>query len=70
LNDHANRERTLALISYQDNLEDILNHIEKEGFTIAKTKTLQFDLEQAKEFYASHATQNYYDKMVKWLSSG
>jgi hypothetical protein len=63
-------ERTLALISYNDHLYDIINHIKKEGFTVIDTKTIQFSLEQAKEFYSDHQTQNYYDKMVKWLSSG
>lgn len=44
--------------------------MEKEGFTIIKTKTIQLSSEQAQEFYADHISQNYYDKMTRWLSSG
>lgn len=67
--------RTLGLLPSNDSLEDVINLIKKEGFTIANTKTIQFTLEQAKEFYADSRSKkcydnNYYDKMENWLSSG
>lgn len=64
------QERTLALLSCTDNLDDIIEHIKKEGFTVIQTKVIQYSEEQAQAFYADHVTQNYYDKMVRWLSSG
>lgn len=64
------QERTLALITYTEDLNAIINHIEKDGFTVINTKTIQLSLDQAQEFYMDHLAQNYYDKMVRWLSSG
>ncbi|KAI8095506.1 nucleoside diphosphate kinase, partial [Thamnidium elegans] len=64
------QERTLALLSCTDNINDIIDYIKKEGFTVIQTKIIQYSLEQAQAFYIDHVTQNYYDKMVRWLSSG
>lgn len=70
-----NKERTLGLLPCTDSLEDIINLIKREGFTIINTKTTQFTLEQAQEFYADSRARkcydnNYFDKMENWLSSG
>ncbi|KAI9260110.1 hypothetical protein EDC94DRAFT_149217 [Helicostylum pulchrum] len=64
------QERTLALLSCTDNLDEIIDYIKKEGFTVIQTKIIQYSKEQAEEFYTDHATHNYYDKMVRWLSNG
>lgn len=64
------KERTLALISRNDNLDNVIEYIKKGGFTVIDTKIIQLSLNQAKSFYIYHQSQNYYDKMVRWLSSG
>ncbi|KAI7896259.1 nucleoside diphosphate kinase, partial [Mucor mucedo] len=64
------QERTLALITSTEDLPAIRSHIENQGFTIIKSKTIQLSSEQAQAFYEDHLTQSYYDKMVRWLGSG
>lgn len=64
------QERTLALITSTEDLAAIRSYIENQGFTIIKSKTIQLSSEQAQKFYEDHRTQTYYDKMVRWLSSG
>lgn len=70
-----NKERTLGLLPCTDSLKDIINLIKTEGFTIVDTKTTQFTLKQAQEFYADSRARkcydnNYFDKMENWLGSG
>lgn len=64
------QERTLALIPCTDNLTEIIDYIKTNNFNIIQSKTIQFSLEQAQSFYQDHITQNYYEKMVRWLSNG
>jgi len=66
-------QRTLALIrpdalrKYRD---DILDKIRSSGFEIANAKEVSLTAEQAAEFYKEHAEQDYFDKLVKHMSSG
>ncbi|KAI7903792.1 uncharacterized protein BX663DRAFT_505250 [Cokeromyces recurvatus] len=62
-------ERTLAIVTYSDKLDDIIQHIELNGFRIIETKTCHLTVKEAKEFYTEHQKQTYYDKLVNWLSS-
>ncbi|GAN07064.1 nucleoside diphosphate kinase homolog 5-like [Mucor ambiguus] len=63
------QERTLAILTDTSDLDDIIQHITSNGFTIVATKKLELTSEEAEELYQDHVKQNYYEKGVRWLSS-
>ncbi|KAG1125924.1 hypothetical protein G6F42_008266 [Rhizopus arrhizus] len=63
------QERTLAILTATSDLDDIIQHIKSNGFTVIATKMLELTAEEAEEFYQDHVKQNYYEKGVRWLSS-
>jgi nucleoside diphosphate kinase len=69
ISENKERERTLAILSCTDKLGEIIEYIKKHDYTIITSKRLQLTEYQAKEFYANHKKQTYYDKQVDWLKS-
>ncbi|KAL9540058.1 hypothetical protein MBANPS3_009899 [Mucor bainieri] len=63
------QERTLAILTATSDLDDIIQHITSNGFTIVAAKDIELTAEEAEEFYQDHVKQNYYEKSVRWLSS-
>jgi nucleoside-diphosphate kinase len=49
---------------------DILQRIEKEGFTIRGLKLLNLSMEDAKQFYKVHSARPFYNDLCKFMSSG
>jgi nucleoside-diphosphate kinase len=49
---------------------DILQRIEKEGFTIRGLKLLNLSIEDAKQFYKVHSARPFYNDLCKFMSSG
>lgn len=64
----SHKERTLAILTHTSDLDDVIQHIKSNGFTIVARKDLEFTAEEAEEFYQDHTKQNYYEKGVRWLS--
>jgi len=49
---------------------EILKRVEKSGFEIMDLKMLKLSLLQAKRFYQVHRGKPFFDKLVKYVSSG
>jgi len=49
---------------------EILKRVEKSGFEIMDLKMLKLSLPQAKRFYRVHRGKPFFDKLVKYVSSG
>jgi nucleoside-diphosphate kinase len=49
---------------------EILKRVEKSGFEIMDLKMLKLSLPQAKRFYQAHRGKPFFDKLVKYVSSG
>lgn len=49
---------------------EILGRVEKAGFEIVELKMLELSLNQAKRFYRVHGGKTFFDKLVKYVSSG
>jgi nucleoside-diphosphate kinase len=49
---------------------EILRRVEKSGFEIMDLKMLKLSLSQAKRFYQVHRGKPFFDKLVKYVSSG
>jgi nucleoside-diphosphate kinase len=49
---------------------EILKRVEKSGFEIMDLKMLKLSLPQAKRFYQVHRGKPFFDKLVKYVSSG
>jgi len=49
---------------------EILGRVEKAGFEILELKMVKLTLQQAKRFYRVHKGKAFFDKLVKYVSSG
>jgi nucleoside-diphosphate kinase len=49
---------------------EILKRVEKSGFEIMGLKMVKLSLPQAKRFYQVHRGKAFFDKLVKYVSSG
>jgi len=49
---------------------EILKRVEKAGFEILELKMVRLPLPQAKRFYQVHRGKPFFDKLVKYVSSG
>jgi nucleoside-diphosphate kinase len=54
----------------RDLIGEILKRVEKAGFKIVDLKMAKFSLHQAKKFYKVHKGKSFYEKLVKYVSSG
>ena len=67
-------ERTLIIIK-PDGLQrrlvgEIIGRFEKKGLKIAAAKLMQIPAELAKQHYAVHKEKDFFDRVVKYISSG
>ena len=63
--------RTLALIrpsAFAQHYDDIVKRIKESGFTIAMTKTVEFDRQQAEDFYSEHKEKPFFEDLVKEMT--
>lgn len=66
--ENKEHERTLAILTCSDQLENIVEYIRDHGFTIVISKQCQLTPSQAEEFYENHRrNQSYFEKQVNWL---
>ena len=67
-------ETTLALIkpdAVQRNIVgQIITMIENDGFIIKKMKLMKMSDELAKKFYAVHEEKEFFNKLIKYMTSG
>lgn len=49
---------------------EILRRVEMAGFEIVELKMVKLSLYQAKRFYRVHRGKHFFDKLVKYVSSG
>ena len=67
-------ETTLALIkpdAVQRNIVgQIITMIENDGFLIKKMKLMKMSDELAKKFYAVHEGKEFFNKLIKYMTSG
>lgn len=49
---------------------EILRRVEKAGFELVELKMVKLSLHQAKRFYRVHRGKPFFDKLVKYVSSG
>ncbi len=49
---------------------EILRRVQKAGFEILELKMVKMSLPQAKKFYEVHKGKPFFDKLVKYVSSG
>ncbi|KAI9485748.1 MAG: hypothetical protein EXX96DRAFT_546323 [Benjaminiella poitrasii] len=66
---YKHQERTLAIVTHSEHLDQLMDHIKNNGFLIVDAKTCTFINDQAKQFFMDYQKQTYYDKLVGWLSS-
>ncbi|KAJ3074881.1 Thioredoxin domain-containing protein 3 [Podochytrium sp. JEL0797] len=65
-------ERTLALIKpdvYPARMEEIMEKIRADGFTVVVEREVTFDKEKAEEFYKEHLGKGFYEELTTWMSS-
>jgi len=48
----------------------ILAHVESQGFRLAEARLGRITAEDAKEFYAEHATKPFFADLVQYMTSG
>lgn len=67
-------EKTLLLIKpdavKRNLIGEIIKRIEEAGFKIVEMKMAKLSLPQAKRFYQVHKGKFFFDKLVKYISSG
>ena len=67
-------ETTLALIkpdAVQRNIVgQIITMIENDGFLIKKMKLMKMSDELARKFYAVHEGKEFFNKLIKYMTSG
>ncbi len=67
-------EQTLIIIkpnAVKRNLvEEILSRFEKKEFSISKSKTFNFTVEMAEQFYSAHSSKPFFDELVSFITSG
>ncbi|KAJ3051896.1 thioredoxin domain-containing protein 6 [Rhizophlyctis rosea] len=65
-------ERTCALIkpdAYPERRDVILESIRGAGFTVRREMEVRMSAEMAGEFYREHAGRDFYEELVRWMSS-
>lgn len=69
-----NNRKTFAIIKpnvvEKNKVGSVLEIIEKEGFKITNLKMTQLSEEQAGEFYSVHKGKEFYERLVKFMTSG
>lgn len=67
-------EQTLLLIkpnaTAKGHIGEILSIIEKHGYRILQLKSFQFNKELADKFYAEHIGKEFFERLVKFMTSG
>ncbi|MBM4399458.1 MAG: nucleoside-diphosphate kinase [Candidatus Cloacimonetes bacterium] len=67
-------EQTLLLIKpnaiKKKLIGDIISIIEKNGFNILKLESFYFDNALAYNFYAEHIGKEFFDRLIKFMTSG
>ena len=53
-----------------NHIGSIISHIENEGFTIHQMKHFTFNDELAGRFYGVHKDKTFYEKLIKFMTSG
>ena len=64
-------QRTLALIrpsAFAQHKDAIIKRIKDHGFNIAMAKTVQFDRQQAEDFYSEHKQKPFFEDLVKEMT--
>lgn len=68
------KEKTLAIIKpdavNNKHIGDIINMIEKHGFTIIRLQKMQLSADQGRIFYAQHKDKPFFEELVNFISSG
>jgi nucleoside diphosphate kinase len=67
----ATKQRTLALIrptAFASHKDQIMKRIKDSGFEIAMAKSVQFDENQAADFYAEHKDKPFYPDLIKEMT--
>ena len=54
----------------RDLVGDIIGRFEKKGLNIAAMKLIQLDLETASKLYGVHKDKEFYDALLKYVTSG
>ena len=66
--------RTFSIIKpdavKNNNIGNIMAHIEKSGLKIVATKMIQLTTAQASEFYAVHKERPFFNDLVSYMTSG
>ena len=64
-------EQTLIIIkpdAVKRNLvEEILSRFEKKEFSISKSKTFNFTVEMAEQFYSAHSSKPFFGELVSFI---
>jgi len=67
-------EQTLVIVkpdAVKRNLtEEILSRFKKKGFGISKSKTFNFTVEMAEQFYSAHNSKPFFGELVSFITSG
>lgn len=67
-------ERTLSIVKpdavARNIIGDIISRFEKNGLTIVAAKMMRLTEDQAKGFYAEHASRPFYGDLVAYMTSG
>ncbi len=72
--ERIDHERTLLIVK-PDGVDrrlvgEILSRIERKGYTIECMKTINIDRELAETHYAEHKEQPFYEKLIRYITSG
>uniref|UniRef100_A0A8D2DT68 Thioredoxin domain-containing protein 3 n=1 Tax=Sciurus vulgaris TaxID=55149 RepID=A0A8D2DT68_SCIVU len=68
-----NLERTLALLRpdlVQERKDEVFNIIEDEGFKILMQRQIQLSEEEAQTLCKEYENEDYYDKLIEYMTSG
>ena len=67
-------EQTLIIVkpdAVKRNLaEEILSRFKKKGFSVTKSKTFNFTIEMAEQFYSVHNSKPFFGELISFITSG